>query len=154
MRLLLVVLGFAVFLNAQTVEVVADKFFADEKKMISEFIGNVVVTKGRDKIEAQKIVITFDENRQPLKYKASGDVKIDVVMEENIYFGSAQTITYSPIKDQYTLTGNAFLHEKVSNRKVHGDKIFIDQLTGRYEVHSDGESPVKFIFKVEEKTKK
>lgn len=141
-------------LSAETVEVVADKFFADEAKQVTEFTGNVVVTKSQDKLVANKVTINFDEKKQPLKYIATGDVKVDLVMKEKAYFGSAQTMIYDPIKDQYTLIENAFLHEKLTNKKVYGNRIWVDQLTGRYEVDSDGQKPVKFIFKVDEKKKK
>jgi lipopolysaccharide export system protein LptA len=154
MRLVVLALSLVTFLSAQTVEVVADKFFADEKKQVSEFTGNVVVTKGTDKLVAKKVVITFDKNRQPLKYVASGDAKIDMTMHDKVYFGSAQTMVYEPVKDQYTLIKDAFLHEKITNKKVYGEKIFVNQTTGRYEVESDGKKPVKFIFKVDEKKKK
>jgi len=151
---LLILLGLTVALSAQMVEVVSDKFYADEKKQITEFIGHVKVTKGKDKLVANKVVITFDKNRQPLKYVATGNAKIDMIMNDKIYFGEADTMIYNPLKDQYTLIKNAFLYEKVTNKKVYGDKIFVNQTTGRYEVQSDGKQPVKFIFKVEDKKKK
>lgn len=141
-------------LNAEIVEVVADKFFADEVKQVTEFTGHVIVTKSKDKLVANKVTINFDNKKQPLKYIATGDVKIDLLMEEKEYFGSAETMIYDPIKNQYTLIKNAFLHEKITNKKVYGDRIWVDQTTGRYEVDSDGDKPVKFIFKVEEKQKK
>lgn len=154
MKSLLILLGLTVALSAQMVEVVSDKFYADEKKQITEFIGHVKVTKGKDKLVANKVVITFDKNRQPLKYVATGNAKIDMIMNDKIYFGEADTMIYDPLKDQYTLIKNAFLYEKVTNKKVYGDKIFVNQTTGRYEVQSDGKQPVKFIFKVEDKKKK
>jgi lipopolysaccharide export system protein LptA len=154
MKLLWVALSLVTFLSAETVEIIADKFFADEKKQISEFIGHVVVTKSKDKLVADKVVIIFDKKRQPLKYTASGNAKIDMTMNDKVYFGSADTMIYDPLKNQYTLIKNAFLHEKITNKKVYGDKIFVDQISGRYEVQSDGKKPVKFIFKVDEKKKK
>lgn len=154
MKLLVTMLSMVAVLSAETVEVVADTFFADEVKQVTEFSGHVVVTKSKDKLVANKVVINFDEKRQPLKYIATGDVKIDLIMKEKEYFGSAQTMIYDPIKDQYTLVKSAFLHEKVTNKKVYGNRIWVDQKTGRYEVDSDGKKPVKFIFKVEEKKKK
>lgn len=154
MKLLITILSMVAVLNADTVEVVADKFFADEVKQITEFSGHVIVTKSKDKLVANKVTINFDDKRQPLKYIATGDVKIDLIMKEKAYFGSAQTMIYDPIKDQYTLLENAFLHEKITNKKVYGDRIWVDQTTGRYEVDSDGKKPVKFIFKVQEKQKK
>jgi len=141
-------------LSAEMVEVIADKFYADEKKQVSEFIGNVVVTKGKDKLVAKKIVINFDKKRQPIKYTATGDAKIDMIMNDKVYFGKAQTMIYNPIKDQYILIKDAFLYEKVTNKKVYGEKIYVNQATGRYEVESDGKKPVKFIFKIEDKKKK
>lgn len=147
-------LSMVAVLNAEIVEVVADKFFADEVKQVTEFTGHVIVTKSKDKLVANKVTINFDNKKQPLKYIATGDVKIDLLMEEKEYFGSAETMIYDPIKNQYTLIKNAFLHEKITNKKVYGDRIWVDQTTGRYEVDSDGDKPVKFIFKVEEKQKK
>ena len=72
-------------------------------------------------------------------------------MNDKQYFGSAETMIYDPIKNQYTLLKKAFLHEKITDKKVYGDRIWVDQTTGRYEVDSDGNKPVKFIFEVEEK---
>lgn len=154
MKLLITMLSMVAVLNAEIVEVVADKFFADEVKQVTEFTGHVIVTKSKDKLVANKVTINFDNKKQPLKYIATGDVKIDLLMEEKEYFGSAETMIYDPIKNQYTLIKNAFLHEKITNKKVYGDRIWVDQTTGRYEVDSDGDKPVKFIFKVEEKQKK
>ena len=153
MKLLLVIFGLVTFLSAETVEIVADKFFADERKQVTEFTGHVIITKSEDKLVADKVVINFDQNRQPLKYVATGNAKIDMVMEDRIYFGKAEKMIYDPIKNKYTLLKNAFLYEKVTNKKVYGDKILVNQTTGRYEVESDGKKPVKFIFKVEEKKK-
>jgi len=153
-RLLVAICGIVAILNAETVEVVADQFFADEQKQVTEFTGHVIVTKSQDKLVANKVVINFDNKKQPLKYIATGDVKVDLVMKEKKYFGSAQKMIYDPIKDQYTLENNAFLYEKVTNKKVYGSKIWVDQITGKYKVDSDGKKPVKFIFNVEEKKKK
>jgi len=150
-KALLLVVGLVGILSAQTVEIVADKFFADEIKQVTEFTGNVVITKGKDKLVAKKVVINFDKQRQPLKYVATGDVAIDMVVDDKVYFAKAQTAVYDPIKSEYTLIKDAFLHERVTNKKIYGDKIFVNQVTGRYEVESDGKKPVKFIFKVEEK---
>ncbi|WP_245600606.1 lipopolysaccharide transport periplasmic protein LptA [Sulfurospirillum arcachonense] len=154
MKLLITFLSMVAVLNAGTVEVVADKFFADENKQVTEFNGHVIVTKQSDKLVANKVVINFDKKRQPLKYTATGNVKLDMIMNDKVYFGSAEKMIYDPIKDQYTFIKNAYLYEKITNKKVYGNKIFVDQKTGRYEVDSDGKKPVKFIFKVQEKNKK
>jgi lipopolysaccharide export system protein LptA len=154
MKLLLVLSASVLLLNAANVEVVAEKFFADEKQQVSVFTGNVIVTKEKDKLVADKVVIDFDKERQPLKYTATGNAKINMIIEDKKYFASSDTMIYDPVNSNYTLLKNAFLHEIVTDKKVYGDRIWVDQLSGRYEVDSDGKKPVKFIFKVEEKTKK
>lgn len=150
MKAFWIILSLTLFLNAAEVEVVADQFFADEVKQISKFTGHVVVTKESDRLSADEVTIDFDKNRQPLKYSATGNAKINMIVDDKKYFASAETMIYDPQKNQYTLIKNAFLHEIVSDKKVYGDKIWVDQLTGRYEVSSDGGKPVKMIFKVEE----
>lgn len=154
MKLLLTMVASVLLLNAASVEVVADKFFADEKLKITVFTGNVTVTKESDKLVANKVVIDFDDKKQPLKYTATGSAKINMTIEDKKYFASSDTMIYDPIKSQYTLIKNAFLHEIITDKKVYGDRIWVDQLTGRYEVDSDGKKPVKFIFQVEEKKAK
>lgn len=154
MRTLVAIFLFLNIMNAADVEVVAKKFFADEKKQISIFSGNVVITKEFDKLVADKVQIEFDKKRQPTKYTAIGNTKVNMIINEKKYFASADTMYYYPLKDQYELVGNAFLHEMITDKKVYGDKISVNQSTGRYEVGSQGKKPVKFIFKVEEKDKK
>lgn len=154
MKLLLALSASVLLLNAANVEVVAEKFFADERKQLSVFSGNVIVTKEKDKLVADKVVIDFDNKRQPIKYTATGNAKINMMIDDKKYFASADTMVYDPVNSNYTLLKNAFLHEIVTDKKVYGDRIWVDQLSGRYEVDSDGKKPVKFIFKVEEKIKK
>lgn len=153
MKLLIAIFLTAIILQAANVEVAAKKFFADEKKQISVFSGDVVVTKEQDKLVAQNVTIHFDDKRQPLSYVATGEAKVDMVLNEKKYFASADKMIYNPIKSEYELIGNAFLHEITTDKKVYGDKIFVNQVSGRYEVDSSGNKPVKFIFKVEDQKK-
>jgi lipopolysaccharide export system protein LptA len=152
-KFLLALCFILITLHAANVEVVANKFYADETKQISIFSGDVVVTKEKDRLSANKVTIHFDKKKQPLKYVAQGDAKVDMYMNAKKYFASADTMIYNPIKDEYELIGNAFLHEISTDKKVYGDKIFVNQISGRYEVDSKGNKPVKFIFKVEDKKK-
>jgi len=138
-------------LIAAEVEVTADKFFADESKKISIFEGHVVVIKEGDKLTAKKIVIEFDDKRQPLRYIATGDAKGNLTMNQKKYYGEAEKMTYEPNKSLYTLEKKAFLHELETDKKVYGDFIRVDQISGQYQVDGKGAAPVKFIFKVEDK---
>jgi len=138
-------------LIAAEVEITADKFFADEKKKISIFEGNVKVVKEGDKITAKKITIDFDDKKQPIRYIATGDAKANLTMNQKKYYGEAEKMTYEPNKSLYTLEKKAFLHELDTDKKVYGDFIRVDQISGHYEVDGKGTGPVKFIFKVEDK---
>lgn len=138
-------------LIAAEVEVTADKFFADESKKISIFEGHVVVIKEGDKLTAKKIVIEFDDKKQPLRYIATGDAKGNLTMNQKKYYGEAEKMIYEPNKSLYTLEKKAFLHEIETDKKVYGDFIRVDQISGQYQVDGKGASPVKFIFKVEDK---
>lgn len=135
------------------VEVRADKFFADEKKKVSVFEGNVKITKEQDKLVAKKVTIEFDDKKQPLRYIATGDAKVNMIMNAKKYYGEAEKMTYDPNKSLYVLEKKAFLHEIDTDKKVYGDFIRVDQISGQYEVDGKGKAPVKFIFKVEDQKK-
>ena len=66
--IVMALMGCVAPLLAEQVEVTADKFFADEKKKISVFEGNVKVVKQSDKLLAQKVLIEFDDKKQPLQH--------------------------------------------------------------------------------------
>lgn len=140
-------------LFAEQVEVVADHFSADETKLRSEFTGHVKVTKGKDILIADHVLITFDKKRQPIKYVATGNAEATVILKEKTYFVKGETLTYEPSKLRYTVQKEAFLHEKETDKKVYGDTITVNQTKGTYEVDGKASKPVKFIFQVEEQPK-
>ncbi|MDD3342950.1 MAG: LptA/OstA family protein [Sulfurospirillaceae bacterium] len=140
-------------LYAANVEVTADKFFADETKRISVFDGNVKVLKESDKLTAHKVTIDFDAKKQPIRYVATGDAKVNITMNQKRYYGEAEKMTYEPATSVYILEKKAFLHDLETDKKVYGDFIRVEQLNGHYVVDGKNGNPVKFIFKVED-TKK
>ncbi|WP_170018508.1 lipopolysaccharide transport periplasmic protein LptA [Campylobacter sp. RM16190] len=140
-------------LVAQNVEVTADDFFADENKFISELSGNVSVKKGKDILTADKVVIHFDKNRNPIKYVATGNAKFKVLIKDKNYNGSGNELVYEPKSNLYTINGSGFLHEVDSDKRVYGEKISVNQNSGTYSVNSGNKKPVKFVFQVEDKKK-
>lgn len=140
-------------LVAQNVEVTADDFFADENKFISELSGNVSVKKGKDILSADKVVIHFDKNRNPIKYVATGNAKFKVLIKDKNYNGSGNELVYEPKSNLYTINGSGFLHEVDSDKRVYGEKISVNQNSGTYSVNSGNKKPVKFVFQVEDKKK-
>ena len=138
-------------LFAEQVEVNADNFFADESKFVGEFSGKVKITKGKDVLTAEKVIIYFDSKKNPTKYVASGNAKFRVFIKNKTYDGSGSELIYEPTPNLYTINGNGFLHEIESDKKVYGEKITVNQNSGTYNVNSGKKEPVKFIFQVEDK---
>lgn len=148
MRYILTIFFLVSLAFCEKVEVNADNFSANEIKGIGEFLGNVVITKGKDVLKSDKLVINFDNKKKPTKYEASGNASITVFMDGKHYFGQGNSLIYDPIKSIYTIQGNAFLEEKTTHKKVYGKKIVVNQKNGKYEVSSDKNKPVKFIFQI------
>jgi len=147
----IILLLISLFLFAEEVKISADKFQADEINKIAVFEGNVTLIKGKDKIEAKKLVILFDTKNKPLKYSAEGKPKFKFFMKEKTYEGKADKIVYIPNDGKYTLLGNVFVKELSEDRKIYGDKLIIDKSNGKITIKGKKDKPVKFIFKVEEK---
>lgn len=149
---ILVALLFCIFsLNAQSEKLIIDaqKFEVSDKKGISSFSGNVKIQMAKDKLEANNVDIYFANNsKSPSKYIASGNVKFQIITDTKHYSGKGEKIEYSPIKQEYTVIGNAFLQEANDNRKIYGDKIYVNQLSGEARVSGSENKPVRFIIDI------
>ena len=145
----------SLFANAsEKVEVTADNFFADEVKQISILTGNVTIKKGDyDTLKSDKLTITFDKNKQPTKYTATGNANFKILLNSKHYDGKGGVLTYTPTNETYTLENSAYLHESESKKEVFGDKIVVNREKGTYEVKSGSgaeKKPIRLIFQVED----
>ena len=145
----------SLFANAsEKVEVTADEFFSDEVKQISHLSGNVTIKKGSyDTLKSDKLTITFDKNRQPTKYTATGNANFKILLNGKHYDGKGGVLTYTPTNETYTLENSAYLHESESKKEVFGDKIVVNREKGTYEVKSGSgaeKKPIRLIFQVED----
>lgn len=156
MKFLIALLISSSFLFAQTEKLIinAQNFEANDQKSISTFKGNVEIQMGEDKLKAQKVDIHFKQNKNsknkiPSRYEATGDVKFEIVTDKKHYIGEGDKIIYSPIKQEYTIMGNGFLQEKNDDRKIYGNKIYVNQLTGEAKVSGSDNKPVRFIINIQ-----
>lgn len=160
MKYLIGTLICSIFLYAQTETLIIDaqNFEADDKKGISIFTGNVKMKMGEDKLNANRVDVYFvtdkNNNKVPLKYEATGKVDFEIVTETKHYLGNGDKVIYYPQKEEYTIIGNGYLQEKNDDRKVYGDTIFVNQLTGEARVKGSEQKPVKFILNVDRGTNK
>ncbi|CAM3855313.1 lipopolysaccharide transport periplasmic protein LptA [Arcobacter cloacae] len=141
------------FAQSETLVIDAQDFQADDKKGVSIFTGNVKIKMGQDKLNANRVDVYFTTNKEnkktPLRYEAIGNADFEIVTEDKHYIGNGDKIIYSPQKEEYTIIGNGFLQEKNDDRKVYGDTIFVNQLTGEAKVKGSENKPVRFIINVD-----
>lgn len=139
-------------LFAQKVEITAKSFEGDENALVGELDGDVMIKNGDyDTLWANHAKVLFNEKKEAKKYIATGNTRFQVKLGGKSYDGSGDEITYEPKNDLYTLSGNAYLHEKDSDKKLYGQKIVVERAKGLYNVYSSDKKPVKFIFELENK---
>lgn len=127
----------------------AKNFEASDKEGVSTFSGNVKIQMGKDKLNAEKVSIFFNTNgKNPTKYEATGSVNFEFNTKTKKYIGKGNKVIYSPLKEEYTIIGNGFLQEKNDNRKIYGEKIYVNQLSGEAKVSGSDNKPVRFIIDV------
>lgn len=151
----LLVCSTLMFAQTQKLVIDAEKFEASDNKGISTFTGNVKIKMGKDRLNANKVEIYFVNKKgstvkTPSKYIATGKVSFELVSKLKHYVGKGNKIIYSPSKQEYTVIGNGFLQEKNDNRKIYGDKIYVNQLTGEAKVSGSEDKPVRFIINIEQ----
>ena len=142
------------FAQTETLIIDAQNFQADEKNGISIFTGNVKIKMGEDKLNAQRVDVFFEtdkktNNKTPLRYEATGKADFEIVTKDKHYVGNGDKIIYSPQKEEYTIIGNGFIHEQNDDRKIYGDTIYVNQLSGEAKVKGSENKPVKFIINVD-----
>ncbi len=128
----------------------AKNFEASDKKGVSSFSGNVKIQMGKDKLNADRVSVFFSSNgKTPTKYEAFGNVNFELNTKTKKYIGKGNKVVYSPLKEEYTILGNGFLQEKNDDRKIYGEKIYVNQLSGEAKVSGSENKPVRFIINVE-----
>lgn len=156
MRKIATVLMLCAFsLSAEQVKITADAFEGNEKKGITTFIGNVKIKKGNDELNASKVTVLTDKDRNPYQYEAQGDVSfyIDLHEQNATYKGDAQKVLYLPLKQEYQFYTNVHLYQLKTDRKVFGEEVILNAKDGNAKAIGKEKSPVIMIFNVDEKNK-
>ena len=137
----------------------AKKFTSDDKKGISVFTGNVDMKRSKDILKSDKLVVYMTPkpknnekiDRKAEKFVATGNVDFLVYSKEKVYKGKGDKVIYDPKSSKYTIIGNGYLEEKNEGTKLYGDKIFLDEITGKANIEGSDKKPVKFIMNIESK---
>ena len=137
-------------LNAEDLKITSKYFHYDTTKKESVFKGDVKVKKGKDKIDADEIVVFFNKNKKPQKFVAKGDVKFIIVLDKNsTYKGKSKKLIYQLHNGNIILFGNAEIVKLDTNESIKGNKIILNRFTKNAEVIG-GKKPVEIILKVNE----
>lgn len=132
-------------------------FEADEKRQVLYFKGDVKMTKNKDKISCQSLIVNTmpskdDPSKQvPKDYTATGDVSFVIYTVNNTLKGKGDTVFYYPLKQKYIIIGNGYLEDVKEGKKITANKIYIDELTGHAKIDGDKNKPVKFRMKLNSK---
>ncbi|RAX54675.1 hypothetical protein CCY99_02615 [Helicobacter sp. 16-1353] len=156
MRFFILVIFTLLFLNAaDTLEVKALNFEADENNGIIELNNNVEIKKGQDELYASKVVIHIDKNRIPLNYSAYGGVTFVVVTKDNRKLhGKANEVFYNATNGEYKLIGDGEVIEDNKINSVTGEEIIINNDIGYVNITGTSNKPAKLIFQLEDSERK
>ena len=131
-------------------------FKMDDKKGISIFTGDVKMKMSQDKLNAQKVQVFFENTQNgktPTKYIATGKVDFEINTNEKHYIGNGEKLIYEPAKQKYLVSGNGYLEDINTQRKIYGEEIYVDQISGEASVKGTAKKPVRFIIDLENKDK-
>lgn len=139
-------------LYAEELKIKADYFESDQKKGISTFRGHVHITKGFDEINATKVIIYTDKEKNPTKFIAIGDVFFKIEDEaKKRYKGRAQKVIYFPNKQEYRFYTDVHLRQIGDKKEIQGDEVVFNATSGKAHAKGVEENPVIMIFDIKEK---
>lgn len=142
-------------LFSQELKIKADSFTSDENKGISIFKGHVNVKKASDELNATKITIYTDKEREPTKFVAVGNVSAYIQTKKgSIYKGKAQRVIYFPNKKEYHFFDDVFLQQVDEKKEITGDEVVLKTIEGKAYAKGDKSEPVIMIFKLKDKEEK
>ncbi|MFP1727127.1 MULTISPECIES: lipopolysaccharide ABC transporter substrate-binding protein LptA [Lonsdalea] len=108
----------------QPIHIDSDQQSLDMQGNVVTFTGNVIVTQGSIKVQADKVVVTRPQGQQGREViEGFGNPATFYQMQDNgkPVKGHSQKMRYELDKDNVILTGNAYLEQLDSN--VKGDRI-------------------------------
>lgn len=154
MKFLIIVSIFMSVIFADKLIIDAKKFEAYDKKGYSKFTGNVKVKRGNDRLNADKVEVILSKKdkknkREPLRYIATGKVFFEVNTNGKEYEGKGGKVIYDIKNLKYTIIGNGYLKEKIEDKTLYGDEIYINETTGEASVKATSNKPVRFILNLD-----
>ena len=152
---LTILISFNLYAEDNYLNIDAKHFESNEQKQTMIFKDNVKMTKNKDILLSQHLLINTQPAKNnpkkqiPKNYKATGDVSFVIHTVNNILKGKGDTLYYYPDEQKYIIVGNGYLEDK-EGKKLTADKIYIDEKTGHTKIDGDNNKPAKFRLKLNE----
>jgi len=138
-----------VYINATELKITSKFFNYDPKKQISIFKEDVNVTKEKDNILCDELIVYFDKNKKAKKIVAKENVRFIIALDENsTYKGKGKVLIYSLKKGDIILNKGKIVKIE-TNESVKGEKIILNRIDKSAKVIGD-KKPVEIIIKVNE----
>lgn len=134
----------------------AKHFESEKQKNVLHFRGDVKMTKNKDILLCQTLVINtkvspLDKTKQvPKDYKATGNVSFVLHTIDNVLKGKGDVVYYYPDDKKYIIIGNGYLEDTKEGKKIIAEKIYIDELTGQTKIDGGKNKPIKFRMRLNE----
>ncbi|TLE00592.1 lipopolysaccharide transport periplasmic protein LptA [Helicobacter muridarum] len=131
-----------------TIDIVAQQFKSVGNT--TTITGNVKITKGRDTLNADTVIVYTDKERKPISYEAKGNVKFTLITDDNRELrGKSKRLIYNVIKDEYRFYDDAFVQEIGKPNTLRGDEIILTGDGNYADVVGKKNAPARVIFSLE-----
>ncbi len=137
-------------LFAQNIEITAENFEGDEKEGYSVFTGNVNVINAGNELNASKVTVFFDSDKNAKRYEAVGEVSFYIDQEQSNYKGDCGRLVYFPRQSRYEFYEAVQLYDITNDRFISGREVHVDTVSGQARVAGSKDAPAKFIFETKE----
>ncbi|MBL6969808.1 MAG: lipopolysaccharide transport periplasmic protein LptA [Campylobacterales bacterium] len=133
----------------------AQNFSAEDQKNVIIFTGDVKMKRYKDIINANKLVINLKQlsklntKKEPVLYTATGDVYLEIVTTDKHYKAKGQEVIYKPLENKYIISGDGYAEDIIGDKKLYGEKIYIDTITGEAKIDGSKKKPVRFIMQLD-----
>jgi lipopolysaccharide export system protein LptA len=147
-KLLFLLLTSSLLISSE-LQIKANIFHADENTGTSVFQGDVNIVKDNDELNASKVIVKTNKDKQPVKFIATGDVSFVIETEKkSLYRGKAQRVVYMPKQKEYRFYKNVHLEQVDDKKIIIGDEVVLKTIEGKAYAKGMKSEPVIMIFKL------
>ncbi len=142
-----VLLGFTIAF-AEQLNIEAKRLYSDEKKGMLIAEGSVHITKEKDSLDANKVILytkkQSNDQRKPDKFEAIENVNFTIFTEDGRELrGKCGKLIYFVEIDEYHLLANAQVREIGKPNFIKGEKIIINRNSGLANIESNSNAPAR-----------